>query len=169
MRSATLIIALIVGNISLLQACTVAGLSSLGTDENLTGGAALGVLVGFFILIGGAFVLGLPRVAMVFFVLAGLAGILIGVTTEFSGQLVWGIAALILAGMAFLGYRGKRKDDVARAEERANLAAVAAGRNEPAAAPAEPSKTCPNCAETVKEAARTCRHCGYSFEKQPTA
>ncbi len=65
-------------------------------------------------------------------------------------------------------YRGKRKDDVARAEERANLAAVAATRNEPAA-PVEPSKTCPNCAEIVKEAARTCRHCGYSFENQPTA
>lgn len=164
MRVAVLIIALIAGLLSLLQACTVAGLSSLGTDENLTGGAAMGVFVGLFILIGGAFALGLPRVAMVFFILAGLAGILVGTTTAFSDQLIWGVVALVLAGMSFLGYRGKRKDDALKREERANIAAAAANRNEVVEGPIKP---CPNCAETVKEAAKTCRYCGYAFDAEP--
>ncbi len=59
-RIAVLVIALIAGILSLLQACTVAGLSGLGDDTNLQGGAALRLFVGFFILIGGAFVMGLP-------------------------------------------------------------------------------------------------------------
>ncbi|MCZ6860890.1 MAG: zinc ribbon domain-containing protein [Alphaproteobacteria bacterium] len=29
------------------------------------------------------------------------------------------------------------------------------------------SKTCPQCAETVKQAAKVCRHCGYQFPTGP--
>jgi hypothetical protein len=31
-----------------------------------------------------------------------------------------------------------------------------------------PRKTCPQCAESVLAAAVVCRHCGYSFEGQPS-
>ncbi|MFG1414062.1 zinc ribbon domain-containing protein [Xanthobacter sp. VTT E-85241] len=34
------------------------------------------------------------------------------------------------------------------------------------APPSSNSKTCPKCAETIKRAARVCRFCGYSFEKE---
>lgn len=31
----------------------------------------------------------------------------------------------------------------------------------------EDEKACPQCAETVKSAAKLCRFCGYSFEREP--
>jgi predicted amidophosphoribosyltransferase len=34
----------------------------------------------------------------------------------------------------------------------------------PPLAVARPTKTCPDCAETILEAARVCRHCGFRFE-----
>jgi Domain of unknown function (DUF4328)/Uncharacterised protein family UPF0547/Protein of unknown function (DUF2510) len=37
-----------------------------------------------------------------------------------------------------------------------------------APAPPEDTKTCPDCAEQVKVAARVCRYCGYRFEPPPT-
>ncbi|WP_083861456.1 zinc ribbon domain-containing protein [Microvirga lotononidis] len=33
--------------------------------------------------------------------------------------------------------------------------------------PAEASKTCPRCAETVKLAAAVCKHCGFEFSGAP--
>jgi hypothetical protein len=36
-----------------------------------------------------------------------------------------------------------------------------------AAAAAEPEKTCPQCAEKVKAAARICRFCGHTFPELP--
>jgi hypothetical protein len=39
----------------------------------------------------------------------------------------------------------------------------------PGVEPEAPTKTCPDCAETVLAAARVCRHCGYRFEAPPRA
>jgi hypothetical protein len=48
------------------------------------------------------------------------------------------------------------------APPRSMLATLLPRRPEPA-----PGKICPDCAETVKPAARVCRFCGYRFEPAP--
>jgi hypothetical protein len=167
-----LIIGLVVGLIVLLQACSAFGLSSMGEalgDERSAGlatASAGGVLTGLLVMVGAGFVMPFPRVAAVVLALAGLVGLGIGLSTEFSDQAVWGGVALVLAVMAWFGARGKRRDDAAKAEERANLAAMA---DRARAESAEPTKVCPNCAERIKEAAVQCRYCGHKFVEEPTA
>jgi Uncharacterised protein family UPF0547 len=46
----------------------------------------------------------------------------------------------------------------------ASSAAAAATMTKRLMGPDEPSKQCPDCAESVLEAAQVCKHCGHRFE-----
>lgn len=86
--------------------------SNLIDNQETSGAGAVGIGVAFLYLLGGAFAMGLPRLAALVFILAGVLGL--AVSGTFPDQGVWGGAALILAAMSFLGWRGKH-----RAEKRA--------------------------------------------------
>jgi hypothetical protein len=159
MRYAVLVIALVVGLVSLVQACAVFGLSTtaegLGSPNasDTTAAGAAGILTGMLILIGGGLAIPLPRASAIVLLLAGLIGIAVGASGQFPDQIVWGVIAIILAALAFIDSRRRRT--MATAIPAANLAG--------APAESEPTKVCPNCAETVKAAARQCRYCRHEF------
>lgn len=61
-------------------------------------------------------------------------------------------------------------DLVARQGKSTNpMMAAPVGPSRPGAPASPEAKTCPDCAEEVKAAARKCRFCGYEFEAVPAA
>ncbi|MFM7196542.1 MAG: hypothetical protein ACKO2D_01505, partial [Chloroflexota bacterium] len=75
----------------------------------LAQGGALGFLVALFYLIGAAFVIGVPIVSFVIFLIGGLVGLGAGATTAYSDLSVWGWVSLVLAVFSFFGWRGKKR------------------------------------------------------------
>ena len=100
------------------QSCAVSLGGELANDQGSAEGGAVGILMAFLFLLGGAFVLGVPIVALVSFLLAGLLGVAAGSTTPFSDLTLWGIVSLVLALLSFFGVREKRRQ---RAESRARV------------------------------------------------
>ena len=116
MRITVLILGLLLGLLMFIQTMLVYGLSSAGNDEASAQAGAVGVLMALLWLVACAFVLPFPLVSVIAFVLAGLFGF--AASGEFADLGYWGGASLVLAVLAFLGWRGKRKQDrEARAEK----------------------------------------------------
>ena len=97
-----------------------AGLVGTLADNDDMGAIAGAGLIGALLwVLGGALVYSLPIVSMVIFLLSFAEMALIEVATEPQTDLVvymWG--GLLLAGSSFFAWRGKRKEDDAKAEER---------------------------------------------------
>ena len=151
MRIAVTIISLALMLVVFAQSCAASVGGSLSEDDDLSGGGAVGFLIGLLYLLGGAFALGVPRISVVTFSIAAVLGVLAGATTDFRDLIIWGIVAAILAAMSFRGYRMKQREELATA-----VALVPVAE--------ESLKTCPACAERVQTAARICRYCGFRFE-----
>ncbi len=109
MRVAVAILSLVLMLLVGLQSCTLAVGASLGSDEDLAGGAAVGILMALLFLLGGAFAMGYPLVSLIAFASAVLLGLLAGATTEFSDLTIWAIVSLVLAVLSYFGMREKRK------------------------------------------------------------
>ena len=109
MRVAVAIISLVLMLAVGLQSCALAFGASLGSDENLAGGAAVGIIMALLFLVGGAFAVGYPLVSLIAFALAGVSGLIAGSATEFSDLIVWAIVSFVLAGLSYFGMREKRK------------------------------------------------------------
>lgn len=108
MRIASGIISLMLGFAVLFQSCAVAGLGSIVDPDSTIG--AVGMLVGFLLLISGAFSFQLPKVSLVICIIAALfAGI--EAMNEFPDMKVWAVLCLVLAVMNYFGAR-KPKDPV---------------------------------------------------------
>jgi Short C-terminal domain len=101
MRIAVLVISLGLTLVVWVQSCAVSAGGALGEDESLSNAGAAGVLVGVLFLLGGAFALGLPKASVGSFLLGAAIAIPVGATTDFGDLIVWGIVALVLAGMEF--------------------------------------------------------------------
>lgn len=128
MRVGVLIIGLILGGIMFLQAVIVGGLSEAIGEEETSNAAAWGVFMALLWLIACAVVIPLPRVAAGLFVGAGAIGIIAATSSEFADLGVWGGVSLVLAVMAYFGYRGKQRADAKERERDELLRQAIAGR-----------------------------------------
>lgn len=121
MRIATMIITIVMSIFLFFQAFIVGIGSDLSENEDMgaAGGAGLfGALLWF---IGGALVLAFPQVSMVLYGLAALLMLAIGIpnSEEYGDLQVWGYFSLVFVLMAFFGWRGKKKADAEKREEKA--------------------------------------------------
>ena len=103
MRIAVTIIALLLMFGVGLQSCAVSLGGAMGQDEGMEQGGAVGLLVAFLFMVGGAFALPFPIVSCVAFLLAAFLGVAAGATTSFTDMTVWGFVAFVLAVLSFFG------------------------------------------------------------------
>lgn len=109
MRLASGILSLLFGLIALGQSCLVNIGGSIVGDASTSEGGAVGLLVALLFIIGGAFAFKVPKVAMVFTGIAGFLGLAVGKTTSFSDMSLWGVVAIILTVLIYIGSRKPRR------------------------------------------------------------
>jgi hypothetical protein len=110
MRIAVGIIALVAGLLASLQSCAISIGSDLGGDAVSAQAGGAGILVGFMLIVGGAFAFGLPTVSLVVFTLAAALGFLAasegGIFTDLE---IWSWGAVVLAVLSILARRQRGK------------------------------------------------------------
>ena len=123
MRIATFVLSVLVVIIMLLQSCLVFGCSSISDSlsdaeeaSDSTGGGAVGVLAALCAFVGMAFVLKLPVVSIVLYLLGALFAFLAS-TTGFSDMTIWGVALVVLAVLAFFARRELKREAKAGAAQ----------------------------------------------------
>lgn len=117
MRIAVLIIGLLLGLLMFMQSFTIMALGgAIGSDDP---SGALGVMVAVLWLIGCGFVIGFPRTSTILFVVAAVLAIATGANTDYSDMTMWGFVSIGLAVMSFFGWRGKKRDEAERRDEKA--------------------------------------------------
>ena len=103
-----------------LQSCIVGSLTAAvgpaAEKEKTAQGGAVGLFVALLFLVGAAFVMAKPRLALFFFLVAALFAEAAGATTTFTDLKFWGIVAFALAVMSWLGAREKRRKPTASVE-----------------------------------------------------
>jgi len=111
MRVAVLVLSLFLMVVILFQSCAAG--SAIGKDAAETAqfsqGGAIGFVVAFLFLVGGAFAIGVPLVSFVVFLIAGFLAFSAARTTAFKDLEVWSWVSVVLAALSFWGWRGKRR------------------------------------------------------------
>jgi hypothetical protein len=110
MKIASGIISLVFGAIILLQSVLVGVGGTVIGEEAASQGGSVGIVVALLFIIGGAFAFGLPKVAMIFSIIACIFGIAVGSTTTFKDMTIWGVLALIIAVMEYFAGRKKKSE-----------------------------------------------------------
>lgn len=180
MRYAVLIIGLVLTVGLFSQALLGNALMSIADDEAGQEATSIGLVMSLVWLIACGLVIPKPRISMVLFLLAALVGA--AGWSSFPDLQFWSAASVVLGLMAYLGYRGKRKDE-AKERERDELlrqmagyqAAMAGGHpqgviheaqyrtTQPAAIADRPStRLCRSCGEPNPIGSRFCANCGAS-------
>ena len=116
MRIAVLIIALCMTRLVGMQSCAIFVGGGLGSDKDMSGAGAVGVLVAFLYVLGAAFVMGLPKVAGTMFAIAALLGLIVGFQSAYIDMRYWGGLAAFLSVMAFAGARRCRNPPLSATE-----------------------------------------------------
>lgn len=107
MRIAVLIIGLAVSLIVLLQSCA-ANLAGALASQSLKQGAAVGMLLALFYIIGAGFAMRLPIVSIVVFAFGAIIAISAGHNSDFGDLQVWGWLSAILAILSYFGHRERK-------------------------------------------------------------
>jgi amino acid transporter len=177
MRIAVMVIGVPLALLIFLQGCTAGVAEDVGNAEEKVGG--WGIIVGFAYLLGSALVVAFPLAAAVIFGLTGLVAIAVAVGTAYGDMWIWGAIAFVLAGMAFLGRRGKRQAEQRAADQAAlvreardllaqrtvPVAGIAASAGPPPVA--APNVICPRCGAEVAATVRFCPNCGLQRTQGP--
>lgn len=116
MRVTVLILSLLLGAVMFVQTFLVYGLSSAVDDQSSSQSGAVGLLMSLLWLVAAAFVIPLPIVSVIAFVIAGLFGF--AASGDFSDLAMWGGISLVLALLSLFGWRGKRKGDLEARREK---------------------------------------------------
>ncbi len=136
MRVAVMVISLVLMLVIVFQSLASAlggGLSSNAADKaGFSEGAVAGFCVAFLFLLGDAFAIGLPRTATVMFLIAGIVGLAAGGSTKYHDLSVWGVIALALSVMSFIGWRGKRRAQIKERARDEQMTRLLAERDSPA-------------------------------------
>lgn len=103
MRTAVLIISLVLAIVVGFQSCAVSFGASMLADEELDGASAIGLLVMIAFIIGGAFALNKPHISKITLIIAGVLGLIGGLGSEFSDLTIWALIAFALAYMSHKG------------------------------------------------------------------
>ncbi len=111
MRIAVLIISLFFVLVVGIQSCTVALGGNLFDQQNLAAAGAIGIIVAFLFILGASFALGLPKISMIMFSIAGILGFIAAAGSQFKDMYIWAIISIVLAGMSYLGIKEKNKKD----------------------------------------------------------
>lgn len=172
MRIAVLIIGILIGLFFIFM-----GFISVvaETDDLQASGAydqVAGTFWGVMILwaLGIAFVLGLPLISSVLFLVAGIAGISAGFAAPDDAGVIgaWGLVSLVLAGMSLIGWRGKRKEqrtfklERVRQEER-DTRMEQLLRQQAQVQQASSQLPCPSCQRLNPPNVRFCGNCGAAL------
>ena len=160
MRIATLIVGLLLGLLLTIQSILFIGLSGeVETDPNAGAGAA-GFLMALMWLVACALVISFPLVSTVIFAISALIG-LFAASGDFADLPYFGGIAIGLAVMAFFGWRGKRRDDEERDEEkyRQHQLYQSIAQNQQGASS---TKLCRHCGSKNSSNVKFCGECGKS-------
>ncbi len=117
MRVAVLVLSLFLMVVILFQSCAAGAVgalnSAIGKDAAETAqfsqGGAVGFVVAFLFLVGGAFAIGVPLISFVVFLIAAALAFGAARTTAFKDLEVWSWVSVVLAAFSFWGWRGKRR------------------------------------------------------------
>lgn len=168
MRIAVLIIGLLPGLLLVIQSIVI-GMFSESTivDDTTSSAGAAGLLMALMWLVACALVIPFPQVSFPIFLLTAVIG-LATPAGKFSDIRFHGAAAILLAGMAFLGWLGKRKErrtfliEKARQEER-DIRLETLLRQQARSAQLAVQVRCPSCERMNSAGARFCGKCGAAL------
>jgi len=134
-RIAVLVIGAPLAVLIFLQGCTASALEQSIDREDAVGG--WGVIIGFTFLVASGLAISFPLASAIVFGLSAIVAFLVAAGTSYNDMAIWGIVGVILALMALVGWRGKKREDARKATERATMhqaMAVIAGTPQPGSA-----------------------------------
>lgn len=158
MRIAVLVIGAPLALLIFLQGCTASALEQSIDKQDAIGG--WGVIIGFAFLVASGLAISFPLASCIIFALSSLVAFLVAAGTIYDDMAIWGCVGVVLAIMAFVGWRGKRRVDARNAEENATMQramSVIAGNPHPGNA----VLICPQCGASAPLDARFCPSCGF--------
>lgn len=170
MRLAVLIIGLLLGLLMFIQTVLVGALSSAGGSDANAQAAASGFLAAILWLIACAFVIPFPLVSVVAFAIAALFSFGAAARSDYEDQYIWGIVALILMSLSFLGWMGKRRErrtakaeKLAQADRDARYEQLLVRQQTQSREQAVPGVVCHACGTVSPTGTRFCGNCGANL------
>lgn len=175
MRIAAMILGILGSIWVFLEALLVSSLFSAGGDEDKAGMAGVGLIIGIGGLVAASLAMAFPLFSAIVFLLCGLLGYGIA-GAGYGNHWVYGTLYIVLAVMAFFGWRGKKSAARAalaekqRQQERDDRLESLLAQQHTAAVAASPYDTrCPSCGKVTQRGSAFCASCGAPVSTAPVA